>query len=301
VLINMYGKVESKNIFSNSLSNIQIFPNEHDGKVGPHSHDFYEFVLVEKGFSLHICQGSTTIVTSGDLFVIRPKEIHSYISAHHTKIYNILFMPSAIADIYDQLSKLPGLDKILNLETKSFECLKLDHTEKQKFLSLIMGITAEYQKPDTGSELQIKAMLILFLTAYSRCYIEHNSKRRQNEQKKTNFSPIYRVLELIEENPYTELTVDQMSKAAGLSHDYMSKIFKNLTGMTPAKFSRNFRITKATELLCSTDMNISEVAATLGFCDISVFSRQFKQVSGISPSEFRRNYNKNIDIMKEVD
>lgn len=292
--------IASVNVFSNCPSNIKILPNEHDGKVKPHSHDFYEFVLVEKGFSLHMCQNSTTIVTPGDLFAIRPREIHSYISAHHTKIYNILFMTSAISDMYDRLSELPGLDQIFGTGAKSFKCLKLDHAEMQKFLSLIEGITEEYRKPDAGSELRIKALLTLFLTAYSRAFAEHNSNDRKDRQE-TNFAPIYRVLELIEENPCLDLTVDQMSKAARLSHDYMSRIFKNKTGMTPAKFLRNYRVTKAAELLCSTDMSISKIAVSLGFCDISVFSRQFKQIVGSSPSEFRKSYKKNINIMKEVE
>ena len=58
-----------------------------------HSHNFYEFVYVTDGFSLHSYNNGTSILTGGDLFAIYPGDIHSYIAAYNAEIYNILFYP----------------------------------------------------------------------------------------------------------------------------------------------------------------------------------------------------------------
>ena len=86
---------------------------EHHGKVWLHSHSFYEIVYIDKGFSMHSCNEETTILTSGDLFTIRPGEIHSYISAHHTFLYNCLFYKEALEGLSGEITKLPGINRVL--------------------------------------------------------------------------------------------------------------------------------------------------------------------------------------------
>ena len=47
-------------------------------------------------------------------------------------------------------------------------------------------------------------------------------------------------------------------------------------------------MSKSIELLEKTSMSITEIAAAIGFNDVSYFKRTFKSYNGISPSEYRR-------------
>lgn len=129
----------SENIlnFKNRNVPISIMDTEHHGKVWLHSHSFFEIVYIDKGFSMHSYNDETTILTSGDLFAIRPGEVHAYISAHHTYLYNCLFYIEALGEASSELVKLPGMNQILGQRQSKWEKLHLDFTERRRSFTLL--------------------------------------------------------------------------------------------------------------------------------------------------------------------
>jgi len=88
------------------------------------------------------------------------------------------------------------------------------------------------------------------------------------------------------------LTADDLSQAAmaemaGISRDYFSRIFRNVTGMNYNKWLNMIRLEKATELLANQEMTITEIAMLSGFQSISSFNRVFHAEKGMSPGEYR--------------
>lgn len=77
-------------------------------------------------------------------------------------------------------------------------------------------------------------------------------------------------------------------------YDYahMSRVFSQHEGDTIEHYLIKLRIEKAKELLCYNDMNISEVAYTLGYSSNAHFSRQFKKLVGVTPTLYRSNPSK---------
>ena len=61
-------------------------------------------------------------------------------------------------------------------------------------------------------------------------------------------------------------------------------IFASIYGETPAKWIREKRLSKARQLLQSSQMSVADVAYSLRFENPTHFSRIFKQQYGISPS-----------------
>ena len=74
---------------------------------------------------------------------------------------------------------------------------------------------------------------------------------------------------------------------AGISRDYFSRIFKNVTGMNYNKWLNMIRLEKATELLANQEMTLTEIAMQSGFQSISSFNRVFREEKGMSPDEYR--------------
>ena len=52
--------------------------------------------------------------------------------------------------------------------------------------------------------------------------------------------------------------------------------------------TRELRVTKAKELLLSTDMAVSNVAAAVGFGDYNYFIKVFKKEVGTTPAKFKK-------------
>jgi AraC-type DNA-binding domain-containing proteins len=83
------------------------------------------------------------------------------------------------------------------------------------------------------------------------------------------------------------ITIDDISEIVHYSKYHFIKIFKNYTGSNPHEYLNIYRITKAKELLLTSDLSINEIATAVGFFDSNGFRKRFKKIVGITPSEFR--------------
>lgn len=95
------------------------------------------------------------------------------------------------------------------------------------------------------------------------------------------------VINYIEDNLSTPISLDILSEKAGVSKYHFSRLFKDHIGMSPMKFLLSRRITRAKELLKREDTHISTVASSVGFNDLSSFTVQFKKFAGMTPIKFK--------------
>ena len=116
--------------------------------------------------------------------------------------------------------------------------------------------------------------------------IQHENKSHSGGDY---YGYIYKILRYIDENFSRDISMNDLSEITGLSSDYMSRKFKEVLHMPPSEYLRKFRIARAMELLCTTDMSVTEVAEQTGFSDVSLFSRVFKQAVGIPPVSYKKN------------
>ena len=98
---------------------------------------------------------------------------------------------------------------------------------------------------------------------------------------------IKQVFELIENSYAGTLTLEQLSKAAGMSPKYFCRFFQEITHSTPIDYLNYYRIERACYLLMTTDQPITEIALSCGFNDLSYFIKTFKRYKGITPKKYR--------------
>lgn len=70
-------------------------------------------------------------------------------------------------------------------------------------------------------------------------------------------------------------------------YSLLSKLFTEVRGMTIERYCILQRIELAKELLCYSELNMSEIAFRMGYSSPAHFSAQFKQETGMSPKEFK--------------
>ena len=84
-----------------------------------------------------------------------------------------------------------------------------------------------------------------------------------------------------------EVSLKVLSDRFHMNPNYISKYFKNETGMNYSAYLLALRINKAKKLLCNSDRPVAEVAQMTGFKGYRFFSRTFKQETGLTPSQYR--------------
>jgi signal transduction histidine kinase/DNA-binding response OmpR family regulator len=84
-----------------------------------------------------------------------------------------------------------------------------------------------------------------------------------------------------------EFGISGLCLELAVSRSQLYRKFKSLSNKTLADFFKSLRLHKARELFNSSDLNVSEVAFSVGFKNLSHFSREFTREFGKSPSEFK--------------
>lgn len=68
---------------------------------------------------------------------------------------------------------------------------------------------------------------------------------------------------------------------------YMSGVIKKVSGQTANSWIQNYTVQEAKRLLCSTSLDIKQIASRLSFPSQSFFGKYFKHQTGMSPSVYR--------------
>lgn len=101
-------------------------------------------------------------------------------------------------------------------------------------------------------------------------------------------SPVFlEILEEVTSKPNAKLSLESLAERYHLNPTYLSNRFKKCFGMSPIYLHRQVLIETAKDYLISSSMNIGEIAAMLGFSDLSAFTRFFTDKVRVSPSKYR--------------
>ena len=95
------------------------------------------------------------------------------------------------------------------------------------------------------------------------------------------------IISYIEKNYAEYITLGGLSELCGLNPSYISRLFKESTGMPLFEYLNRIRVQKACLLLKRTEMSIIDVAYTVGYNNVSFFNRYFRRIMRLSPREYR--------------
>ena len=241
-----------------------------------HVHDCYEMVLVCRGTGWCAVNGRRFPMLHGDLYVLRPGDLHEFTNNPGMRFYNVMFSDGMLsaAEI-----------KILEPVLKKYGKYTFSASVFDRLTSLLAELCSELQFSRPGQNLAVKAVFLRFLLELLR-------NRRivpLPKQPGGDPRPAARLLDLVIERCREKLTLDDLASVTGGSPEYAGRLFKKLTGITFSDYLARCRIELACVRLKNTSASISEIAAELGYYDIAYFDKCFKKIIGITPSTYRMN------------
>lgn len=101
---------------------------------------------------------------------------------------------------------------------------------------------------------------------------------------------------MIEEKYGTEISVQRLAQACGLSENHFSRCFKQVYGASPIQYLTAKRIIKAKDMIIGTDMTMEEIAQCCGFKSERSFSEAFIKHEHMSPLQLRKIYKESVQI-----
>ncbi len=220
----------------------------------------YQIIYIDKGEGRFLVDGELTDIKSGHVVLIRPGEKNHYefLKGSHTDYYWIHFTGKGADELLSGL-KLSG----------SF----FNVGDFYAFKNAIEDMGKATASEDFTTESFLSASTYMLLTQISKkIYSKKN--------------PMDKVLFHMQNENINSMSNSDYAKMCNLSEYHFLRTFKKVTGTTPHKFMAKITVNKAIDLLSDTNLNISEIALSLGFSDSLYFSRFFKKETGASPKNY---------------
>ena len=254
--------------------------------VAWHWHEEFEYILSEKGIlyvdvnkaRVRLNQGEGIFVNSGALHAVEqsPALLHS--SVFHPRLVggmDTIFWQKLIRPMTQ--SDAPPfflLDALVPWQKQVLDCLH----ESWKAVS---------DEP-FDYENRVRYYLSLALRLLSTQCVGGRTKVSQQEQIASE--RMKQMLRFVEEHYAEELTVQLIAGSVALSESACLRSFRQMLGITPIQYVKQYRVEKAADLLRSTRLKTGEIGAECGFTDGSYFIKIFREIKHCTPKEYRMKF-----------
>ena len=100
---------------------------------------------------------------------------------------------------------------------------------------------------------------------------------------------IHSAREMLVQDMISPPTLSELSRRVGLSANKLGAGFRQLFGTTVYGFFKEYQLQKARLLFEEADLNVSQVAWTVGYVNVSHFSAAYKKRFGVQPKSFLKS------------
>jgi len=94
----------------------------------------------------------------------------------------------------------------------------------------------------------------------------------------------------LDEHYQQKFSLDALADELGKSRSYVSRKFHAETGEKIHDYLNTLRLRKACESLLHSDASVRDIAARVGFSDVTYFISAFKKGIGETPLQYRKNH-----------
>lgn len=285
----MYESITLKEEFPiKEIFSIHYFEYMSDFTFAGESHDFWEFLCVDKG-TVNVVAGTDTYsLNKGDIIFHKPNEFHN-VKANGIVAPNLVVITFACNAPAMNFFK----DKILQVGEGERELL--GQLIKEAKNTYAYGLDDPYceklvhqNEVPFGAEQLIKTYLQQILIRLVRTYSDSHVKVMLPESiLSNNDDDIFnKVKAYMESHIDCQLTLEQICKDNLVGRSILQKLFKEKVQCGVINYFCFLKINTAKQLIRNKHMNFTQVADSLGYSSIHYFSRQFKKTTGMTPSEY---------------
>lgn len=256
--------------------------------VPTHWHEEMEIIYIRNGRGIVTVDLTDYPVSEGSIIFIAPGQVHSIEQYENDSMQyiNIIFkldmLQSKQSDICSNVYFQPLSEGILRIPTHYAP--GMEHYEE--IAHCIDAADQVCRTNPPAYQFVIKGQLyLLFSILFSNCQEKRVVKKDQKSVEKMKL-----VIKYIENNYMNKITIEDMAKELHISESHFMKFFKNTMGTTFTEYLNDYRLTMAGRLLLSSGDSILNIAAEVGFDNLSYFNRQFKKHYYVTPREYRKRF-----------
>jgi len=243
-----------------------------------HTHDFYEFFYVMKGYAIHIVNDQSQLLSQDSFILIRPDDVHKYEAFNHFdfELISIGFTSSSFIHAVNYLNFSPVI--LNSLELPPHLTINTENDFNIKDMLLHIGLKS--------SPVDRKHYFTSILPLLINCFY-----RNIQNQSTTYTLPAWLInlIDQMKEKDNFIVGLTRLIELSNISQEHLTREFKKHLNLTPTEFVNTKRIQYATELLLENAFDVTEICFMCGFNNLSHFYHVFKKHYKCSPKEYINN------------
>lgn len=251
-----------------------------------HSHPFYEVYYFHEGKCNYLIGDKIYVLSPGDLILMNGMTLHcAKIDCNYPYVRSIIhFEPEVARPFLEQPHAINVLKPFQELKNHRIGLSGKEKAEVERILQF-MHVQNQRQDP-IGSNRMSLAFIDLLYYIYELCLQPLQDKPDFTSEKEKN---VQDVISYLESHYSHDLSLELLQEHLHMSKYYLSKIFKEVTGVTIFDFIYQRRINQAKiQFLLDPKISVTDVCFLVGFKHLAHFSRLFKQQVGVTPEAYKK-------------
>lgn len=247
-----------------------------------HQHPAYEMHYLSSGERYFHITGNNYHIKHGDLVLINRYDLHKAVDSERVRRSG--FLLSFQEDFLEPMLDEPKRVRFLSIFKE--KVIRFSPPEQSKLEQLFNKIVMESSNPDARSEIYVRLLLCELLIMLERKCEQANVPHTQRSEPKDR--RIEEITSYICSQYMKRLSLDQIADMFYISKFHLSRMFKEVTGLTIVDYIRHVRVQEAQKLLEKSDSSMSLISEWTGFDSQTHFCRVFKECTGLSPLQYRK-------------
>jgi AraC-like DNA-binding protein len=240
----------------------------------PHGLDESILIFCIRGKGWAEIDGRRFAVATGEVLFIPANKPHAY-GADDNDSWSIHWAHFAGAAAPSYSSMLPAHEYVLSIP--SADAKEIARMFRESYRLASTGLTER------------TLLLISHILSYVLGLLFFQNGRSHGGASHAIAHDLTKSIEFMLANVARSLTLQELSRHAGLSPTRYSVLFREQTGSSPVEHHIRLRMQAACHYLDTTGLSVKQVAAKLGYDDPYYFSRIFQKILGCSPLAYRRS------------
>jgi AraC-like DNA-binding protein len=137
-----------------------------------------------------------------------------------------------------------------------------------------------------GADRRVLAPIYLQEMVYRVLQSQECERLVQGASEECGRNPVAAVIHYVTQRMSEPLTIADLAEHVSMSPSTFAHLFRDATGMSPYQFVKRLRLDRARGLLVDGELNVSEVATSVGYSSLSAFITEFKRHFGLTPKAY---------------
>ncbi|RPK31425.1 helix-turn-helix domain-containing protein [Paenibacillus xylanexedens] len=242
-------------------------------------------IVLEGSISVTVLEREETMEV-GDGFLILPERLHTLKLSKDAKVgkyFTFIFEPALLTGFKGSFFELAFYLPVLS-KKEAFYKFNIQDAWTHPVFEQMKWVYDQEQENNPIYQLNVQRIVQdIWIILWNNLL----SKEEEGGSKHHN-ARILKMIEYLHTNYSSKFSLSDMAIHSNVSRGECCRYFKKMMHMTISEYLMEFRVSKAVELLKSTDLAISEISDSIGFSSQSYFIESFKKKMRLSPLAYRK-------------